>query len=67
MTAYKYVTLWCDGPECDRHFQSSEGVNPAARREARGEDWCFIAGKDYCPKGTHDYRHRMRLGDVPKT
>ncbi|HTN58936.1 MAG TPA: hypothetical protein VL043_11765 [Protaetiibacter sp.] len=61
MTAYRFVTLTCDG--CGEVFDNGQSLTVAsARRAAKAEAWTNPSrGRDHCPlcSGT-----RIRIGGV---
>lgn len=68
MTAEKWVTLWCDEPGCEAHYQGDTRT-ASTRREARGAGWSYRKathagahnGRDYCPE------HRRQSGRTAAT
>lgn len=49
MTIVKFVTMWCDEPNCDNCVDTGEREARAARTWAyKVAHWAFRDGKDYC-------------------
>jgi hypothetical protein len=51
VSAYKAVTLKCDGPTCTDEFNGDLDDSAFIVREwAKREGWANKGSKDYCPK-----------------
>lgn len=49
MSLSRYVTVFCDTPECSL-WAGQEETAAAARRVAKRAGWTRRDGRDYCPK-----------------
>ena len=53
MSGTMHVTMWCDYPACNAHFDGAEEQSElsaarAATKAARAAGWFSTNGKDYC-------------------